>query len=60
MPMTITPPALCHLDGETLGYAIGRLLRHTSFRSNRFLTNAARAFLTDAGISIAAMSSQDL
>jgi hypothetical protein len=58
--MTTTPPALYHLDGATLGYAIGRLLRHTSFRSHRSLANAARAFLVDAGISLAAMSAQDL
>ncbi|MGH2496115.1 MAG: hypothetical protein ACRDIV_15585 [Ktedonobacteraceae bacterium] len=54
-----TPPTLYHLDLETLGYAIGRLLRHTSFRSNRALANAARAFLTDAGISLTAMSDHD-
>jgi hypothetical protein len=34
-------------------------LQQTSLRSNRSLTNAARAFLTDAGISLAAMSAQD-
>ena len=56
---TTPPPTLYHLDGETLGYAIGRLLRHTSLRSNRSLTNAARAFLTDAGISLAALSDRD-
>ena len=57
--MTTTPPTLYHLDGETLGYAIGRLLRHTSFRSNRSLTNAARDFLIDAGISFSALSDQE-
>lgn len=60
MIMTTTPPTLYHLDGETLGHAIGRLLRHSSLRSNRSMANAARAFLVDAGISVAAMSAQEL
>jgi hypothetical protein len=57
--MTTQPPPY-HLDAETLGYAIGRLLRHTSLRSYRSLANTARAFLTDAGLSVAAMSAQYL
>ncbi len=58
--MTTPQPPLYQLDAETLGYAIGRLLRHTSLRSYRSLGNAARAFLTDAGISVAALSAQEL
>jgi hypothetical protein len=54
-----TPPTLYQLDLETLGYAIGRLLRHTSFRSNRSLANAARVFLTDAGISSHSLSDKE-
>ena len=64
MTMTITPPTpppppLYHLDLATLGEAIGRLLRHTSFRSSRKLRDMTIAFLTDAGISFAAMSDHD-
>jgi hypothetical protein len=58
--MTTTSSPLYQLDAETLGYAIGRLLRQTALRSNRSLTNAARAFLRDTSINIAAMSAQEL
>src|ERR1051326_1906039 len=57
--MTTPPPAGYHLDAAALGYAIGRLLRHTSYRSYRSLRTATIAFLTDAGISFAAMSDQE-
>lgn len=57
--MMALSPALFHLDAATLGYAIGRLLRHTSLGSACALRNATVAFLADAGISLEAMSEQD-
>ena len=59
MTTTLPLPSLFHLDAATLGYAIGRLLRHTSLRSARALRNATVAFLADAGISLEAMSEPD-
>lgn len=54
------PPTLYQLDLATLGYAIGRLLRHTWLRTQRSLANATRQFLEDTGMSLHSLNSKEL
>jgi hypothetical protein len=57
--MTTTPPTFYQLDLETLGYAIGQLLRRTSIRSSRSLRDTTINFINDTGINFQAMGDHD-
>lgn len=56
---TPTSPTRYQVELEAFGYAIGQLLKHTSFHASRALRDATVAFLIDAGIDFAAMPEQD-